>query len=86
MLRLIICFTIGIPFIILLVIVPKKSPYWVVLIFRTIVPAFMGNFYLFGLSKKVSFKVGLANEEIVNDKQVSTEYEEMEEYMAKKKL
>lgn len=69
-LRVVICFAAGIPFVLLMFIISKRSHYAIVLVFRTIVPAFLANFYLFGLSKQFAFKLGLANTDIVNDNEV----------------
>ena len=59
--RTAVCFVVGIPFLLPMILVSKKNPVWVVLIFRNLVPSTLGSLYLFGLSKSVAVYFGLAN-------------------------
>lgn len=43
--------------------VPKTSPFLVLILIKTILPMFQGNFYVFGLMKYIILRAGLGNDE-----------------------
>lgn len=45
------------------VLISKKNPFWIVIIFKTFLPPALGSFYLFAFSKSVAIYFGLANTE-----------------------
>jgi hypothetical protein len=61
LIRVIVTFILGAPTVALMFIVPKTMPFWVTLPTRYIIPSLLGNFYLFGCSKWVAYKLGLIN-------------------------
>lgn len=45
------------------VLISKKNPFWIVIIFKTFLPPALGSFYLMACSKSVAIHFGLANTE-----------------------
>jgi hypothetical protein len=43
------------------VLISKKNPFWIVIVFKTFLPPALGSFYLFAFSKSVAIHFGLAN-------------------------
>jgi hypothetical protein len=43
------------------VLISKKNPFWIVIVFKTFLPPALGSFYLFACSKSVAIYFGLAN-------------------------
>ena len=44
-----------------MVLVSKNNPFWIVIVFKTWLPPFLGSFYLFGFAKTVAVLFGVAN-------------------------
>mmetsp|Transcript_30380 Transcript_30380/g.37396 ORF Transcript_30380/g.37396 Transcript_30380/m.37396 type:complete len:344 (+) Transcript_30380:343-1374(+) len=66
MLRVIICTITGSPSLAGLILCPSKGIHWTTkLLFKTVIPISLGNFYLFGCSKYVALKAGLINTRMV---------------------
>lgn len=59
--RFVVCTVAGCPTQLPNILISKKNPFWVVIIFKTILPPTLGSFYLFGISKSVALYFGLAN-------------------------
>ena len=60
--RLLVCTMIGCPTLTGMFVCPKTGIHWCVkLLFRTVVPISLGNFYLYACSKYVGHKAGLIN-------------------------
>lgn len=80
LIRIIVTFILGTPTVALMFIIPKTMPFWVTLTCRYIIPAVLGNFYLFGCSKWISYKLGLINTEALNESHISNEYSDVGDY------
>ena len=56
-----VCFIIGLPTLQGLLISKHNNPYLYVVIFKNIMPAWLGNFYMYAFTKWISSKFGLIN-------------------------
>ena len=59
--RMVVCTVVGCPLLLPMVLVSKKNPFWIVIIFKTWLPPTLASFYLFGFAKTVAVYFGLAN-------------------------
>ena len=59
--RVIICFIIGLPTLQGILISKNNNPYLYVVIFKNIMPAWFGNLYLYAFTKWISLKLGFLN-------------------------
>ena len=59
--RIVIYTVLGLPFLFGLLI-PKSSPYWMIMIGRTYLPPSLWGFYQYGLSKYILIKMGCCNQ------------------------
>jgi len=84
-LRIIVTALIGLPAIATLFLVSKNNPFWVVLIFRSMAPAFLGNLYVFGFSKLIAWKLNLINTETGHHRNPSAEGKGISNSEGKKK-
>ena len=44
-----------------MILVSKNNPFWIVIVFKTWLPPFLANLYLFGAAKSVAIYFGVAN-------------------------
>jgi hypothetical protein len=65
--KLTICFIIGLPTLQGILISKNNNPYLYVVIFKNIMPAWFGNFYMYALTKWISLKLGFLNTRKPND-------------------
>lgn len=58
--------------------VSKHNPFWIVVLARSIFPTLIGNIYVYGIQKWLTFKFGLINTDIVDKQLLEKEYFEEE--------
>jgi len=76
--RIIVTLTLASPCLACIFLFPKKGYHWFsVMMFRTVIPVTLGNFYLFGFSKWISLKVGLINTTVRTDLDSTTSTDEL---------
>jgi hypothetical protein len=68
--RIVICNIIGLPALLPMLIISKNSSYWVLIVFRIWLAPTLCFIYLFGISKYIAIKLGLANTKIKNDSKI----------------
>lgn len=67
MIKLAVCFIIALPLLSGLLISKHNNPYLYVVIFKNIMPAWLGNFYMYAFTKWISLKLGFINQRMPKD-------------------
>ena len=68
--RMILCGPFGVISQLPILLIPKKSHFIIIVVFKTLMPTLVGNLYIFGFSKTLANKFGFINKEITKGKEI----------------